>query len=83
MIPPPPRIAYSSDDSFGEMFSNVQPESPLAQLEAIPSSPTTSYMREETELSSLQHPFMWLQRVTRSLLSLLFSRLNNLNSFRY
>ena len=49
MIPPPPRIAYSSDHSFGEMFSNVQPEPSLVHLEAIPSSPITSYIREEAD----------------------------------
>ena len=29
------------------VFPNVQPEPSLAQLEAIPSSPITSHMREE------------------------------------
>ena len=33
------------DHSFGEVvFPKVQSESPLAQLEAIPSSPITSYI---------------------------------------
>ena len=45
------------DLSLDEVFPNVQPESPLAQLEAIPSSPITSYMREEADLISLQSPF--------------------------
>ena len=31
----------------GEVFSNVQAESSLVQLEAIPSSPIASYMGEE------------------------------------
>jgi len=30
-------------------FPNIQPESPLAQLEAIPSSPIASYVGEEAE----------------------------------
>ena len=38
-----------SDHSFGELFPNVQPESPLAQLQAIPSSPIHSYMGEEAD----------------------------------
>ena len=33
-----------------EVFLNVQPESPLAQLETIPSSPIASYMGEEDNL---------------------------------
>ena len=38
------------DRSLGKvLFPNIQPESPLAQLEAIPSSPITSYMREEAD----------------------------------
>ena len=37
-----------SDHSFGEeILSNNQPESPLAQLEAIPSTPITSYAGAE------------------------------------
>ena len=31
------------------VFPNVQPEPSLAQLEAIPSSPITSHMREEAD----------------------------------
>ena len=31
------------------VFPNVQPEPPLVQIEAIPSSPTTSYTREEAD----------------------------------
>ena len=38
------------DQSIRELFPNIHPESPLAQLEAIPSSPITSYVREETDL---------------------------------
>jgi len=30
-----------------EFFPNIQPEPPLAQLEAIPSCPVASYMGEE------------------------------------
>ena len=38
------------DHPFREVvFPNVQPEPSLVQLEAIPSSPITSYMREEVE----------------------------------
>jgi len=32
-----------------ELFSNIQPESPLVQLEAIPSHPISSYMGEEAD----------------------------------
>jgi len=36
------------DHSFGEeIFPNIQPESPLVQLNAIPSSHITSYLQEE------------------------------------
>jgi len=35
--------------SFGkQMFPNIQPEPPLAQLEAIPSHPILKYMGEMT-----------------------------------
>jgi len=38
------------DPPFREVvFPNVQPESSLAQLEAIPTSPITSYRREESD----------------------------------
>ena len=33
-----------------ELFPNIQAESPLAQLETIPSSPITNYMGEEAYL---------------------------------
>ena len=32
-----------------KFFSNIQPESPLAQLEAIPPSPVASYLGEEAD----------------------------------
>ena len=32
-----------------KFFPNIQPESPLAQLEAIPPSPIASYMGEEAD----------------------------------
>ena len=35
------------DHSLREVFTNIQLESPPAQLEAIPSSPIASYMGEE------------------------------------
>jgi len=57
-----------------EVFPNVQPETPLAQLEAIPSSRIASYMGEEVDSQSS------LQVVAESVqppLSLLFHRLNN------
>ena len=39
------------DNSFREVvFPNIQPESPLVLLEAIPSSPITSYTTEEADL---------------------------------
>ena len=38
------------DHPFREVvFPNVQPEPSLAQFEAIPSSPITSYVREEAD----------------------------------
>ena len=37
------------DHSLREVFTNIQLESPPAQLEAIPSSPITSYTREEAD----------------------------------
>jgi len=37
------------DHSLGEVFPNIQPEPPVAQLEAVPSSPITSYMGEEAD----------------------------------
>ena len=39
------------DHSVGEEeFPNIQPESPLVQLEAIPSHPIDSYVGEEADL---------------------------------
>jgi len=39
-----------SDHPFTEVvFPNIQPEPSLVQLEAIPSSPITSHMREEAD----------------------------------
>ena len=38
------------DHSVREVFPNIQPESPLAQLEAIPSSPIASHMGEAYRL---------------------------------
>jgi len=35
------------DHSLGEVFPNIQPESPVAQLEATHSHPITSYMGAE------------------------------------
>jgi len=32
-----------------QLFPDVQPESPLAQPEAVPSSPVTSYMGEQAD----------------------------------
>ena len=40
------------DYSFGEeIFPNIQPEPPLAQLKAIPSSAIASYAGEEANLN--------------------------------
>ena len=33
--------------SFEEVFPNIQPESPLAQLEAVPSSPITDVFKDK------------------------------------
>ena len=39
------------DHSFTEdIFLNIQPESPLPQLEAVPSSPISSYVEEEADV---------------------------------
>lgn len=38
------------DHCLGEVFPNVQHESPLVQLETILSSPIASYMEEEANL---------------------------------
>jgi len=45
MVNPTPRCQPIpvSDRSLGEVIPNVQPKYPLAQLEAIPSCPITSY----------------------------------------
>ena len=46
----PGQPIQAPDHSFWEgVYRNVQPEHPLAQLEAIPSSPITSYMGEESK----------------------------------
>ena len=37
------------DWTLGEVFHNILLESPLAQIEAILSSPTASYMGEEAD----------------------------------
>lgn len=43
-----PRLPVSASDySFGEVFLNIQPQSPLMQLEAIPPSPVTTYIGEK------------------------------------
>lgn len=46
------------DHPFGEEnFPEIQPTSPLVQLEAIPRSPIAGYMGEEADLASSQPPF--------------------------
>ena len=46
------------DHSLGEnFFPNIQPESPLAQLEAIPSSPVACFMGEEADPHLAKTPF--------------------------
>ena len=35
--------------SWEEIFPNIQPEPPLAQFEAIPSSPLTRYVGKEAD----------------------------------
>jgi len=48
MVTQPPAACSVHYRSFREeMFPNIPPEPPLAQLEAIPSGPTCSYMGEE------------------------------------
>ena len=48
MVTPPPPIPMP-DSSLRKAFPNVHLESPLAQLEAFPSSPTAGYMGEEAD----------------------------------
>ena len=48
MVTPPPPIPMP-DSSLRKAFPNVHLESPLAQLEAFPSSPTDGYMGEEAD----------------------------------
>ena len=45
----PGQLVPVPDHSFREIFPNVQPESPLAQLEAILFSPVASYIREDAD----------------------------------
>jgi len=48
--PPPGQPIPVPDYPFREVvFPNVQPESSVAQLEALPSSPITSHPREEAD----------------------------------
>jgi len=52
------REVSTPDHSFGEeIFPDIQLEPLLAQLEAIPSSPIASYMGEDANPLSPQHPF--------------------------
>jgi len=48
MVTPPPPIPMP-DSSLRKAFPNIQLESPLAQLVAVPSSPIASYVREEAD----------------------------------
>jgi len=61
--------------SWEEMFPNIQPEPPTVLFEAITSHSTTWEQRLNSTLP--QPPVRELQRAVRSLLSFLFSRLNN------
>ena len=63
-----------------EVFPNVQPESPLVQLEVIPSSFIASYMGEEVSLHFTTPSLQVLVESDKVTLSLQFSRLNNLSS---
>ena len=64
-----------------EIFPNVQPEPPLAQLKAITCSPIAVALEKRLILTSPQPPFRELYRAIKSPLSLLFFRLNNPSSF--
>jgi len=59
VIPPPPGQPIPVPDHFmgEEFFPNVQPESPLMQLEATPSSPIASYKGEEAKTHHPKSPF--------------------------
>jgi len=46
----PGQSVPAPDNTHGEVFPNVQPESPLVQLEPIPSSPIASHTGEEASL---------------------------------
>ena len=48
------------DNSLREVFPNVQCESTLVQLEAIPSSPIASYIGKRLTPTSPQPPFRQL-----------------------
>ena len=54
-----PRQPVTTPDcsSGEEIFRNIQPEHPLVQLEASPSHPIVSHMREDT--IPLQVPSFW------------------------
>ena len=45
------------DHSFREVFLNIQTESPIAQLKAIPFHPITITWEKKLMLTSLQPPF--------------------------
>ena len=68
------------DYSLEEIFPNVQPESPLAQLEAVPSGPITGYTGEEADPYLTTVSFQGVVETDKVSLSLLFSRLNNPSS---
>jgi len=63
-----------------EIFPIIQPESPLEQLEAIPSSLIASYMREEANHHFTTIPLKVVVESDKAPQSLLFSRLNNPSS---
>ena len=68
MTPPALGAPPVPDHSFGkEVFPNVQPEYPLVQLEAIPSSPITSYLGEEADphlITTFLQVFVEMDKVT-------------------
>jgi len=69
------------NNPFCKEISDIQPELTLVQLEAIFPilSPVTSEKRPTPP--SLKAPFRYWKRAIRSLLSLLFPRLNSPSSF--
>ena len=76
--PPLPLAACATASWLWEEFlPNTQPEHPLGQHDAIPSHPTAVTLEHRPTPTLPWPPFRQLKRAIRSLLDLLFSRMNN------